>query len=87
LKRVDPRTAFAQENTLIAVIEESQSSWLITVVILGLERHPLKKVKPDQEALLWLLHRWRNEASQRGHAIKRIVVAYGAGRDGFWLVR
>ena len=28
-----------------------------------------------------------NEAGRAGHAIKRIVVAYEAGRDGFWLAR
>jgi len=33
------------------------------------------------------LHRWRNEAGQAGREIKRIVVAYEAGRDGFWLAR
>jgi transposase len=33
------------------------------------------------------LHRWRTEAGQAGRAIKRIVVAYEAGRDGFWLAR
>jgi hypothetical protein len=30
---------------------------------------------------LKLLHRWRNEAGQAGREIKRIVVAYEAGRD------
>ena len=34
-----------------------------------------------------LLHRWRDEAKKAGHAIKRICVAYEAGRDGFWLAR
>ena len=33
------------------------------------------------------MHRWRNEAGQVGREIKRIVVAYEAGRDGFWLAR
>jgi transposase len=33
------------------------------------------------------LHRWRCEAGQAGRQIKRIVVAYEAGRDGFWLAR
>jgi len=33
------------------------------------------------------LHRWRDEAGQAGREIKRIVVAYEAGRDGFWLAR
>src|SRR6266496_841598 len=34
-----------------------------------------------------LLHRWREEAEQAGHKIKRIAVAFEAGRDGFWLAR
>jgi transposase len=33
------------------------------------------------------LYRWRKEAGKAGHEIKRIVVAYEAGRDGFWLAR
>ena len=33
----------------------------------------------DEEALLKLLHLWRHKASQAGHQIKRIVVAYEAG--------
>jgi hypothetical protein len=37
--------------------------------------------------LLKLLHRWRREAGQAGRNIKRIVVAFEAGRDGFWLAR
>jgi transposase len=37
--------------------------------------------------LLKLLHRWREEAEQAGHGIKRIAVAFEAGRDGFWLAR
>src|SRR5260370_11405352 len=27
---------------------------------------------------------WRNEGGQAGREIKRIAVAYEAGRDGFW---
>jgi transposase len=37
--------------------------------------------------LLKLLHRWRAEAEKAGHKIKRIAVAFEAGRDGFWLAR
>ena len=33
------------------------------------------------------MHRWRHEAGQAGRQINRIVVAYEAGRDGFWLAR
>ena len=79
--------AFKQAATLIAVIEMSQSSWLVAGVVPGIERQPLKKLAADEEGLLRLLYRWRNEATQAGHAIKRIVIAYEAGRDGFWLAR
>jgi transposase len=37
--------------------------------------------------LLKLLYRWREEAEKAGHRIKRIAVAFEAGRDGFWLAR
>jgi transposase len=79
--------AFKQAATLIAVIEMSQSSWLVAGVVPGIERQPLKKLAADEEGLLRLLYRWRNEATQAGHAIRRIVIAYEAGRDGFWLAR
>ena len=79
--------ALDQESTIIAVIEMSQSSWLVAGVVPGIERHPLKKLAPDQDALLRLLHRWREEAGQAGRGIRRITVAFEAGRDGFWLAR
>ena len=79
--------ALEQDNTIIAVIEMSQSKWLVAAVVPGVKRQPLKKLDADEEAVLKLLHRWRNEAGQAGRQIKRIVVAYEAGRDGFWLAR
>src|SRR3954469_17176830 len=65
----------------------SQSSWLVAGIVSGIARHPLKKLAPDQDALLNLLHRWREEAGQAGRKISRIAVAFEAGRDGFWLAR
>jgi transposase len=79
--------ALEQDSTLIAVIEMSQSSWLVAGIVPGIERHPLKKLAPDQEALLGLLHRWRDEAVTAGRPIARIAAAFEAGRDGFWLAR
>src|SRR5438552_10169967 len=80
-------TAFEPDGTLIAVIEMSLSSWLIGGILPGVERQPLKKLAVDESALLKLLHRWREEAEKAGHRIGRIVVAFEAGRDGFWLAR
>jgi len=81
------RTALAQNSTLIAVVEMSLSSWLVAGIVPGLDRQPTKKLTIDHDALLDLLHRWRNEAVRAGCQIDRIVVAYESGRDGFWLAR
>src|SRR5690348_15964259 len=76
-----------QQSTLIAVVEMSQSSWLVAGIVPGLERHPLKKLAPDEDALLRLLQRWRDEAARAGRSVTRVAVAFEAGRDGFWLAR
>src|SRR5712672_628303 len=81
------RIVLKQDTTLIAVIELSLSSWLVAGIVPGVERQPLKKLAVDESALLKLLHRWREEAAKAGHRIKRIAVAFEAGRDGFWLAR
>ena len=80
-------TAFEQHSTLVAIIEMSLTSWLVGGILPGIERHPLKKLDVDEEALLQLLHRWRDEAINAGRKITRIVLAFEAGRDGFWLAR
>lgn len=76
-----------QDSTLMAVIEMSQASWLVAALVPGLGRHPLKKINPDEAALLGLLRRWQDEAAKAGRAITRIAVAFEAGRDGVWLAR
>jgi transposase len=80
-------TALAQDSTLIVVVEMSLSSWLVAGLIPGVERQALKKLDPDPQALLALMARWREEAKAAGHAVARTVLAYEAGRDGFWLAR
>ena len=75
------------DATVIAVIEMSQSSWLVAGIVPGVERQPLKKLAIDEHALLNLLNRWRAEAEKQGHRITRIAVAFEAGHDGFWLAR
>src|SRR6516225_3086569 len=79
--------ALDQNSTIIAVVELSQSSWLVGGVLPGIERQPRKKLEPNPERLLALLHRWQDEAVRAGHTITRIAVAFEAGRDGFWLAR
>jgi transposase len=74
-------------QTLIAVVELSQKTWLVAGLIPGIERQPMKRLEPDEHALLKLLDRWRKEAEKAGYQVKRIAVAFEAGRDGFWLAR
>jgi len=80
-------TAFDQDSTLVAVIEMSLKSWLVAGIVPGVSRAPLKKLGADENAVLRLLHRWREEATKAGRRITRVVVAFEAGRDGFWLAR
>jgi transposase len=80
-------TAFEQEHTLVVVVEVSLSSWLVAGVVPGVTRQPMKKIGPDKDVLLALIWRWKNEASRAGREIRRICLAYEAGRDGFWLAR
>jgi transposase len=63
--------ALDQDSTLIAVIEMSQSTWLVAGIVPGINRQPLKKLAADEA----------------GRRIDKIAVAYEAGRDGFWLAR
>jgi transposase len=79
--------AFDQKTTLVVVVEMSWSSWLVAGLVPGLERQPKKKLDPAPEALLRLVHRWRDEAIATGQTITRIALAFEAGRDGFWLAR
>ena len=76
---------FDQHTTLIAVIEMSQSSWLAAGVVPGVERRPLKKLDPEQHYCIW----WRGGGTggQSRTDGSRAVLAFEAGRDGFWLAR
>ena len=79
--------AFDQNSTIVSVVELSLESWVVSGLVPGVKRQPLKKQAADPERLLALLERWRQEAIKAGHAIERIAVAFEAGRDGFWLAR
>src|SRR6266545_3173884 len=79
--------AFDPISTLVVVVEMSKMSWLVSGVVPGVERQPLKKLEPDATALLRLIERWRIEAVRAGRPIRRVALAYEAGRDGFWLAR
>ena len=78
---------FEQQTTLVGVIEMGANSWPVAASVPGIERQPLKKLEPDAPTLLRSVERWRAEAVKAGRTIARIVVAFEAGRDGFWLAR
>ena len=61
--------ALDHNSTIIAVVEMSQSSWLVGGILPGIERQPRKKLEPSPERLLALLHRWRGEAVKAGRTI------------------
>jgi len=79
--------AFEQDSTLVAVVELSLNKWLVKGLVPGVSKQPLRKLDADAEALLALINRWRKEGIKGGGTIKRMVVAFEAGRDGFWLAR
>ena len=56
--------ALDHNSTIIAVVELSQSSWLVGGMVPGIERQPRKKLEPSPERLLALLHRWRDKRSR-----------------------
>src|SRR5260370_30522651 len=78
---------FEQNSTMVVVLEMSQSSWLAAGVVPGIARRPLKKLDPDPTALLRLVEGWRDHAMKVVRMITRIVLAFDAGRDGFWVAR
>ena len=63
--------ALDQNSTIIAVVEMSQSSWLVGGILPGIERQPRKKQEPSPERLLALLQRWRDESVRAGRTITR----------------
>ena len=79
--------AFDQASTMVSVVELGLRTWLVAGLVPGLTRQPLKKLGADAQGLLTLLRRWQSEATKAGSTINRIVVAFEAGRDGFWLAR
>jgi transposase len=82
-----PLVALEHDSTLVAVVEMSGTSWLVLAIVPGVDRRPLQKLPVDQNRLFKQLEIWREEAARAGKVMRRIVVAFEAGRDGFWLAR
>lgn len=83
-----PATAFDHDSTLVVAMELSGKSWQLGAVIPGVARRPKRSLKArDTAELLRILERWKAEAAKAGRTVARVVVAYEAGRDGFWIAR
>jgi transposase len=82
-----PATALDHESTIVAVVELSARAWLVGAQVAGVPRQCRQKLDPSAEALLGHLDHLRRRAEGAGRRVGRVVVAYEAGRDGFWLAR
>ncbi len=91
MTRIDPppsAAAFDHDSTLVLALELSGKSWEVGAVVPGVARRPKRGIEPrDISALLQAISRWRAEAHAGGRQIARVVLAYEAGRDGFWIAR
>jgi transposase len=82
-----PTTALDQDSTLVVVLELSARSWLTGARTPGLGRLSRYALPPSAEALVGWLSGAKARASAAGRTVSRVVLAYEAGRDGFWLAR
>jgi transposase len=87
----DPRksaTAFDQASTLVVVLELSGESWQAGASVPGVSRRPLRQLEArDLGGVLKAIEQWKAEASKAGREVRRVVVGYEAGLDGFWIAR
>jgi transposase len=82
-----PTTALDQDSTLVVVLELSVRSWLAGVRVPGVGRLSRYALAPSAEALTDWLGTAKARAEAAGKTVSRVVLAYEAGRDGFWLAR
>jgi transposase len=81
-------TAFDHDSTLVMVLELSGRSWELGGVVPGVERRPRRKLEArDIAGLLLTIELWKVEAAKAGRTVRRVVLGYEAGRDGFWIAR
>ena len=81
-------TAFDHNSTLVLALELSGKGWQVGAVLPGVARRPRRSVAPrDVAGLLAQIERWQAEAQRAGRTVLRTVLAYEAGRDGFWIAR
>jgi transposase len=81
-------TAFEHDSTLVMALELSGKGWELGAIVPGVARRPRRRLSPrDIAGLLQQLDRWKAEAQHAGRDVRRTVLCYEAGRDGFWIAR
>jgi transposase len=84
----DRAVAYDHHSTVVAALELSGKSWEVCAVVPGVARRPRRRVAvKDIAGLLKAIEQWRVEAGLAGRTVTRVVLAYEAGRDGFWIAR
>jgi transposase len=81
-------TAYDHDSTLVLALELSGKGWDVSAVLPGVTRRPRRGLPTyDMAGLLQQIERWKAEALRAGRTVRRTVLAYEAGRDGFWIAR
>lgn len=80
--------AFDHDSTLVVALELSGKWWEVGAVVPGVSRRPRRRIAAREMAgLLGVIGWWKGEAEAAGRRIRRVVLTYEAGRDGFWIAR
>jgi len=74
--------AFDQNSTVVAVVELGLKSWLVSGLVPGVKRDPLKKLTADRERVLALLERCVRRRSRLACARANRAVAHRRRRGG-----
>jgi transposase len=81
-------TAFDHNTTIVAVLELSGKNWLFGAVAPGVKTRAKRSFAArDIAAVTKALEQLKAQVQRAGLAVTRIVLAYEAGRDGFWIAR
>jgi transposase len=81
-------TAFDHNTTIVAVLELSGKNWLFGAIGPGAKRRVKRSFSArDIAAVTKALEQLKAQAQKAGLTVTRTVLAYEAGRDGFWIAR
>jgi transposase len=85
---VGAAAAFEHDSTLVLALELSGKGWEVGAVLPGVARRARRRLAPrDMAGLLRQIEAWKAEALRAGRTVRRTVLSYEAGRDGFWIAR